>query len=503
MAARLRSGSSRFSTLLVLSKQHLCIMNSDTHFEQNFDRRMYKAAIVILFLHLPVMAAVGWRYETGILLGLGFGLAITAGPLALFMAMPRSVFVPIAIGFAATSMSALLIHLSRGMIEMHFHIFAALAALIGLGSRSAVLAGAVTTALHHIGFYFYLPASIFNYDASFGVVIIHAAFVVVTGIPAFVIAGRYRSFVGAQGVISEHLSEIAKSVSSQTAHLSGSARELAEGASRQAASVEETSASLEEVAAATKANAENAQEAKGYATQAREIAEQGAKEVGTMTEAMEEIRQSSDSIANILKTIDEIAFQTNILALNAAVEAARAGEAGAGFAVVADEVRSLAQRSARAAKETAEQVQDAVSRSRRGSEISHTVASQLNDIFKITREVDRLVADIAESSQQQSTGIQQISQAVVDIDKVTQFAAGNAEKTEEDSTELSRLSNRLLDALSRVEGFLGDDSGFQSRQSSSVSKDSIPKQSDFGRAAGGELSGGRLSKASEDLTLWN
>lgn len=503
MAARPQSVFGRFSILLVLSKQQLCIMNSDTDFEINFDHRMQKAAIVILFLHLPVMAAVGWRYETGILLGLGFGLAIAAGPVALFLAMPRSLAVPIAIGFAATSMSALLIHLSRGMIEMHFHIFAALAALIGLGSRSAVLAGAVTTAVHHIGFYFYLPASIFNYDAGFGVVVLHAAFVVVTGIPAFIIAGRYRSFVGAQGIISEHLSEIAKSVSSQTEHLSGSARELAQGASRQAASVEETSASLEEVASATKANAENAQEAKGYATQAREIAEQGAREVGTMTEAMEEIRQSSDSIANILKTIDEIAFQTNILALNAAVEAARAGEAGAGFAVVADEVRSLAQRSARAAKETAEQVQDAVSRSRRGSEISHTVASQLNEIFKITREVDRLVADIADSSQQQSTGIQQISQAVVDIDKVTQFAAANAEKTEEDSTELSRLSDRLLEALSKVEGFLGNDSGFRAKGDITVSKSSVRSVGKSGKASGAELTGGRLSREHEDLTLWN
>ncbi|EDY82859.1 Methyl-accepting chemotaxis protein signaling domain [Verrucomicrobiia bacterium DG1235] len=481
-------------------------MNSDTDFEIEFNRRANRIAVGILLAHLPVMAMIGWHFETGILLGLGVGLAIAAGPLGLFLASPQSRLLPIAIGIAATSMSALLIHLSRGMIEMHFHIFAAIAALVGLGSRGAILAGAATTAIHHIAFYFYLPASIFNYDAGFGIVVVHAVFVVVTGIPTFYIAGRYRSFVGAQGIISEHLSEIAGSVSEQTSRLSGSARELAAGASRQAASVEETSASLEEVAASTKANAENAQEAKGFASRAREIAEKGSAEVETMTEAMEEIRHSSDSIANVLKTIDEIAFQTNILALNAAVEAARAGEAGAGFAVVADEVRNLAQRSAKAAQETAQQVQDALARSQRGSEISLSVTSQLQEIFRITRDVDGLVANIAESSLQQSIGVQQISQAVTDIDKVTQLAASNAERTEEDSGKLNDLSERLLGTLSQIESVYGKGnerkSGYFSNSGAS-SLDASFSSMDRSDPDAFDMSDSRRSEEKEGLTLWN
>lgn len=479
-------------------------MNSETEFESKFSLRVNRAAIIILLAHLPIMVGIAWNFQTGIVLAIGLSLAICAGPIAVIATNAKSLLLPISIGIAATSMSALLIHLSRGMIEMHFHIFAALAALIGLGSRSAVLAAAVTTALHHVAFYFYLPSSIFNYDAGFGIVVVHALFVIVTGVPAFVIAGRYRSFVGAQAIISENLRTIADSVATQTGQLGHSAQELAAGASRQAASIEETSASLEQLSAATQANADNAQEAKGHASKAREISGDGASEVESLTQAMDDIGKSSGSIANILKTIDEIAFQTNILALNAAVEAARAGEAGAGFAVVADEVRNLAQRSAKAAQETANQVQDAVDSSKRGTEISQSVASMLQDIFKRTCEVDRLVADIAESSLQQSTGIRQISQAVTDIDKVTQLAASNAERTESDSGELNKLSDRLMAALDQVESVLHTNDSSQSLVSSNVSNGSIQSKSSARPSAqSNEFTEIRRDEKSEDLVLWN
>lgn len=431
------------------------MMTKETEIEAKFDDRVHKLAVGALVAHLPVMLGMGLYFETGVVLAGLLTVAICAGPVALLWASPRSLLVPISIGIASTSLSALLIHLSRGMIEMHFHVFVSLAVLIGLGSRSAIIAAATTTALHHIAFFFILPESVFNYDAGFGVVVLHAVFVVLIGVPSVFISGRYRSFVGAQGIISEYLSEIATSVESQTGQLSRSARELASGASRQAASIEETSASLEQLAASTRGNAHNAKEANEHASRARSISEQGAAEVETLTNAMDDIRHSSGSIATILKTIDEIAFQTNILALNAAVEAARAGEAGTGFAVVADEVRNLAQRSAKAAQETAKQVQDAVASSERGSEISQSVAERLKDIFKRTCEVDRLVADIVESSSEQSSGIEQISQAMGEIDKVTQLAASNAERTEADSGELNVLSNRLMGALDQVERRLG------------------------------------------------
>ena len=155
-------------------------------------------------------------------------------------------------------------------------------------------------------------------------------------------------------------------LSAAAGQVSSASQSLAEGASEQAASLEETSSSLEEMSSMTKRNAENAQKANELAKQARAAADTGVGDMQAMNAAMDAIKASSDDIAKIIKTIDEIAFQTNILALNAAVEAARAGEAGMGFAVVADEVRNLAQRSAQAAKETAAKIEGAVSKTAQG-----------------------------------------------------------------------------------------------------------------------------------------
>ena len=174
--------------------------------------------------------------------------------------------------------------------------------------------------------------------------------------------------------VASEIAESSEQLAGAIGQMSAGSQSLAEGASEQAASLEETSASLEEMSCMTKRNAENAQKANELAKQARAAADNGASDMQAMSAAMDAIKASSDDIAKIIKTIDEIAFQTNILALNAAVEAARAGEAGMGFAVVADEVRNLAQRSAQAAKETAAKIEDAIAKTAQGVEISSKVA---------------------------------------------------------------------------------------------------------------------------------
>ncbi|MBA3850471.1 MAG: chemotaxis protein, partial [Opitutus sp.] len=192
---------------------------------------------------------------------------------------------------------------------------------------------------------------------------------------------------------------------SASVQISSSSQSLADGASQQAASLEETSASLEEMAGMTRRNAEAAQSAKQAATKTRNTVEAGAAGMQRMNAAMEGIKSASGEIAKIIKTIDEIAFQTNILALNAAVEAARAGEAGAGFAVVAEEVRALAQRSATAAKETADKIETALNKSVEGARTSAEVTGLLSEIVGQVRQMDGLVAEIATASAEQSEGI--------------------------------------------------------------------------------------------------
>src|SRR5258708_25224821 len=156
-----------------------------------------------------------------------------------------------------------------------------------------------------------------------------------------------------------------------------------------------------------------------------------------MVAAMNDINTSSDKVSKIIKVIDEIAFQTNILALNAAVEAARAGEAGLGFAVVADEVRNLAQRSAQAARETAEKIEDSIRKSEHGVELNAKVGLSLHEIVDKARKVDTLVAEIAQACKEQTQGISQINLAVTQMDKVTQTNAASAEESASASNELA------------------------------------------------------------------
>ncbi len=197
----------------------------------------------------------------------------------------------------------------------------------------------------------------------------------------------------------------------------------------------------------TKRSAEGARSASDAAARTRQSADAGAERVQELREAMTGIRQASDDIRKILKTIDELAFQTNILALNAAVEAARAGEAGAGFAVVAEEVRNLAQRSAQAARETAEHIDASVTKSRHGAQITDVVASQFTDIQTQVRELDRLVSEIARASAEQQEGIGQVNTGVSQMDRLTQANAANAEETAAAAAQLTTQSANLRETV--------------------------------------------------------
>ena len=244
-------------------------------------------------------------------------------------------------------------------------------------------------------------------------------------------------------------------VNQAATQVSNASQTLAQGSGEQAASIEETSSSLEEMASMTKRNAENAQKANQLAREARSAADKGVEDMQAMNQAMEAIKVSSDDIAKIIKTIDEIAFQTNILALNAAVEAARAGEAGMGFAVVADEVRSLAQRSATAAKETAVKIEGAILKTAQGVQISQKVADTLNNIVIKARQVDELASEVAGASREQTQGITQINTAVGQMDKVTQSNAASAEESAAAAQELSSQAELMMQAVEQLIHLVG------------------------------------------------
>jgi methyl-accepting chemotaxis protein len=278
---------------------------------------------------------------------------------------------------------------------------------------------------------------------------------------AAVVAGGL-GFITSRGVnatirrVATLLGEASTHVSAASTQVAGSSDSLASGASRQAASLEETGASLVEISSMTRRNTESAHNAKTLAQETRTAAEQGARQMDDMVAAMNAIKSSSGNISKIIKTIDEIAFQTNILALNAAIEAARAGEAGMGFAVVAEEVRGLAQRSANAAKETAERIDDSIGKSTAGVEISGRVAESLATIAAKARKVDDLVGEIATASSEQSDGIEHVSRAVTEMDAVTQSIAATAQQSAAGAAELRNQATTMLGSVAELAGLVGE-----------------------------------------------
>src|SRR4051812_10152505 len=230
-----------------------------------------------------------------------------------------------------------------------------------------------------------------------------------------------------------------------------SSQSLSQGATEQAASLEETSASMEEMASMTRKNAENATEATRLVTDVAQQVVASNVALGEMVASMTSIKESSNKVAKIIKTIDEIAFQTNILALNAAVEAARAGEAGMGFAVVADEVRNLAQRSAQAARDTAGLIEESISRSQEGVGKVEQVESAIQAITASVQSVKGIVEDVRESSHQQTQGIDQVSQAIAQMERVTQSTAATAEESAAASEQLNAQAEASIAVVEKLD----------------------------------------------------
>jgi methyl-accepting chemotaxis protein len=222
--------------------------------------------------------------------------------------------------------------------------------------------------------------------------------------------------------------DAADETSSASHQLANASTQLSEGAQSQASALEETAASLEQITSTARQNSDNADQASSTAIATADAAEKGGAVVSEATRAMAEINTSSQKIADIITTIDDLAFQTNLLALNAAVEAARAGEQGRGFAVVAAEVRALAQRSAGAAKEIKGLIEDSVGKIKNGVDLVNRSGSTLNEVVTSVKKVSDLVAEIAAASKEQAVGIEEVNRATTKMDEVVQ---GNAAQTEE------------------------------------------------------------------------
>lgn len=238
-------------------------------------------------------------------------------------------------------------------------------------------------------------------------------------------------------------------VDSSSRQLAAASVAISTGAHEQAASLEETTASLEEITATVRHTSDNAQKASGLASGSNSSALHGQEAVGKAIDAMQEINSASAKISEIISTMDEIAFQTNLLAVNAAVEAARAGEEGRGFSVVAAEVRSLAERSAVASREIKGLIQQSLKRIQLGSGLVTKSGTNLDEIVTSVKKVTGIVEEIAVGSKEQSAGIEQVSRAMSQMDQVTQSNSAQTEELSATAANLSNESQRLLDLIRR------------------------------------------------------
>jgi len=420
-------------------------------------QRTSRLFLIAYWAHLPVMLGVAyWQHSNLLQAGL-LTLAVLTGPSVLYLLAPTSLMTAISIAVAGMGLSAVLIHVAHGMIEMHFHIFALISLLAVFGSEWVIVAAAATVAVHHLTFYYYLPASVFNYNASLLIVLIHAVFVIVEAAGACYIARIFLRYVIGVG---QTLSSL-RSAGAQLDHTAGELAEtsvaLSDESGRQAAAVTEIGSTLDALsrqAALSRVQLEGVRTSQlvGMRQALTQIEDAG----GRLTHAMSGIAQSSVAITRIVKTIEEISFQTNLLALNAAVEAARAGEAGAGFAVVADEVRTLASRAADAARETATLVDTAAQRGRDGDGLNTEVGSSLARVLKMFQELEGVVSTAATGASEQTAGINQVTDAMRHLEANAQHSNARSAQMSRSSATLEANSAQVNQAISELTELVGE-----------------------------------------------
>lgn len=452
-----------------------------------------KVNLRFLFLqwfHIPICLFIAFLNNTSFSFALCAGLAIVTAPTVFVLRDRTSLLASISNAMALVSFSALMIYLSNGMTELHFHIFSSLGLIIVLAQPLAILAALLVVVVHHVGFFFFLPAALINYQASFGILVVHAVFALAIGIPAMFISSRYKTYiVGVKKIVNE-LNGITSKMSGASASMFDNSKNLEAAISQEAEALQQTAASLEELNAMIGRNAQSAQTASESAVESKGRSEEGVQVVNEVVKALGDIHANSQEVLGAVdqgnqelnkiiqlineiggktKVINDIVFQTKLLSFNASVEAARAGEHGKGFAVVAEEIGNLAQMSGNSAREITTLLDSSVASVRqiieqtksgvfeivnngkikieKGMETAEKCKSLLSQIDSTLNQVSATSTDIATASQEQAKGVNEIRQAMNNVESVSQKNSQVADQSAQIATELKSSSSYLTKAV--------------------------------------------------------
>jgi methyl-accepting chemotaxis protein len=424
-------------------------MNTEQYLTR-YRRTANRRYLGILLAQLPVAAIIAVSHGVALLPVLAVGIAIAALPLVACWKAPDTRLTAVVLAMATMFTSALYIHAGKGGIEWHFHVFASMAVLTMLADEIAVLAAAGTIAVHHVLFHFVAPASLFDYEAAFSVVLLHAAFVVAETIPTVMIARTLSRSTMAEGLATAQLKVNAEALNQHVAAICASSGQLSKAVHQQAAAVQQSSASLHQQVDYIGGISATARRSDQLSAESLASISGGAERMAVLDHRITQLVAAGQAIRTIAATVQSFAFQTNLLALNAAVEAARAGEAGAGFAVVADEVRSLSLRSSEAAQQTEEQVNLVLSETASVRSLSSEVRKLLESAVSQSGSMATEVTGLASKSEAQLRQIHTVQIAVTEIGRLSQDNAASAAAANESAEALKRTNHSLRETVAAL-----------------------------------------------------
>ncbi len=421
-----------------------------SRFEKNYRESAHRLLVIILWAHLPVLTALAIVEKSSWVAAVAGTVLLSLGPTLLFVMNRSGLGTSIAIACSTMGMSALMIYLGNGRIEYHFHVFSFLAVITALSQPWAQLAAAITIALHHVLGWLIAPRAVFNYDAQFLDVLLHAVFVVIETAVCLRIVWQMRDSIRARGILEEQVSQGAEGVTSGAKEIESFVRTLAEAASSQAKMVDQVADASHRLTAEWKHKEAAAADGRRGVEDAVERIDSCQVGLESINADMVKLAEANRRVAGVMTLVTDIARQTNILAVNASIEASRSGAAGAGFGIIADQVRDLARRTAEAARDIENVLTESIHTVDRNANAIEDVTRSMGAVASASKSMARLSSQLVEMGQTQGVEMERITQAIQKISSETQQLAHGAEHSSSTTAELSRLAEDLNATLASI-----------------------------------------------------